>query len=316
MPAVNTNPDSPNKFKYTPYSPVTTATDTAVVIVFFNFAQSIRLIQNLLLVKQSLAAANIPAYYAEIAYGDIPFILTPDAANVYQTRTDSYMFYKENLINVMVADRIPANYTKIVAIDADIMFGAPDWYATVSADLDKYDVIQPYSYAENMNANYTCGHRLYPILLKESHAIHPGYAWGFRREWLAANRLYPFAVIGGGDNATAALVIGGKATLPQHMSVQKDSFAKWMGGVPGPRAKTGISNIPIYHLPHGTAKNRQYIKRHDRIRSALAQCGVTNIEDAIEIRADGIMEWIPAVREKMNVAMREYFIERQDDNTV
>jgi hypothetical protein len=309
----NTHPDSPNKFKYKPYTPVTTDTpDTAIIIVFFNFAQSIRLIQNILLVKQSLDAANIPAYYAEIAFGDLPLVLAPDAEHVYQTRTDSYMFYKENLINIMT-DKIPAKYTKIVAIDADIMFGEPDWYATVSADLDKYDVIQPYSYAENMNPNYTCGHRLYPILLKEAHAIHPGYAWGFRREWLTSNRLYPYAVIGGGDNATAAMVTGGG--LPQRMSSQQGSFAKWCRGCSG-RARTGVSDIPIYHLPHGTMNNRQYIKRHDRIRTALAQCGVTNIDDVIEIRGDGIMEWIPAAREKMNAAMREYFIERQDDSAV
>jgi hypothetical protein len=284
--------------------------DTAVIIVFFNFAHSVRIIQNLLYVKHILALANIPAYYAEIALTCTDFVLEP-AENVYQVQTDSIMFYKENLIDVMV-NRVPPEYTKLVAMDADIIFTDPNWYNVVSADLDKYDVIQPYSTAINLRHDFTYDLQRTPIVTNRKDG-HPGFVWGFRREWIEANRLYPYSIIGGGDTVTAAYILG--LSLPTSHVTNRQLYDNWMASRISAYKKpvVGVSQITILHLAHGSINNRQYVSRHQVIDRELRRLGISDVSTVIITRSDGILEWNEAVREKMNRLLLEYFVVRKDD---
>ena len=99
-----------------------TTPDMAVLMTYFNPANSVRILQNFLQVRYFLQKAAIPLYTAELAFNESPFLLK-DAT--VQFRTTSYMFYKENLIKLLTAT-IPTTYTKLCILDADIMFEQAD----------------------------------------------------------------------------------------------------------------------------------------------------------------------------------------------
>ena len=109
------------KFLLKHYAEPTTA-DMAVLMTYFNPANSVRILQNFLQVRYFLQKAAIPLYTAELAFNESPFLLK-DAT--VQFRTTSYMFYKENLIKLLTAT-IPTTYTKLCILDADIMFEQAD----------------------------------------------------------------------------------------------------------------------------------------------------------------------------------------------
>ena len=139
----------------------------AVIIVFFNPAQSLRMIQNILMVKYYLEAAGIPLYIGELAFDENPFLFKP-AGNVFQYRSTSYMFYKENLAKI-VESNISKVFKKLCFLDADIMFSEPNWYSIVSKALDKHDICQVYTKRYSLGIDY--------CVTKEE----AGNAWACRR---------------------------------------------------------------------------------------------------------------------------------------
>jgi hypothetical protein len=68
--------------------------------------------------------------------------------------------------------------------------------------------------------------------------------------------------------------------------------------------KVSCATGTVYHLWHGTAKNRKYVDRH-RILD-----GVRDVRSILEPNKDGVWELTDKVVE---AKMREYFDSREDD---
>jgi hypothetical protein len=292
------------KFFPVAYNPPSTP-DMAVVMVFFNPAQSVRIIQNITLVKTLLERANIPYFIGEVAFKKHAHIFAP-AENVFQYRSESYMFYKENLVNLVVS-RLPPQYTKVTLIDADICFAEADWYNVVSKKLNDNEVIQPYNEACYLNNHF------HTFETKKSYAASPGnghngFAWSFQRAWLQANPLFEYAIIGGGDTMLKHRLIQ-KPLQVVHKLYEKE-FNKYN---PGNLVQIGFCQLKIYHLPHGTLENRQYGTRTKELTTKLGGMGIGNISDVLRKREDGLLEWKESNRTALNSHMMAYFTKRNDD---
>jgi hypothetical protein len=296
------SPLVPPRFFPTPYT-APTCTDTAVIIPFFNPAHSVRILQNLLVVKHLHACAGIPTYFVECAFDDTPFLLDGGGETVFQYRSDSYMFYKENLIMLAEA-RLPPQYTKIVILDADVVFADPAWLARISAALDVHDVLQPYKEAVYLGFDFATKAKKLSCIT-DPKSGHTGFVWAFQRTWLHANPLCEYAVMGAGD-----------AMLAHTIGVRLEIHAVYKGLATKAVVKTGFIDMTIFHLPHGSRETRQYSTRMDDLAAALRFFGKSNLVDLLERRDDGLLEWREAFKEKLNAIVRKYFERRRDDSVI
>ena len=307
----------PPKFPgLTPYYAAPTRTDLAVVLVYFNPASSIRIIQNLLTVRHHLAAAGIPYFIGEMAHKDAPFLFAP-ADNIFHVRSDSLMFYKENLQRYVV-ERLPASFTKLCFLDADILFKEPTWYDTISATLDTVDVCQPFTAAHGLTIGYDIEFSKQNNIdvsfnkIKEN-IHHPGYCWATTRAWYTAAAPSDFCVIGGGDVIFYTYVTKNLTLL----RVPGREYYHFLESdiVRAPSASYTSCPLTIFHLNHGTLTNRQYATRGPSLSATIfALLGSPSIPAVLERRADGIFEWVPAVRDVLNAHVARFFAARNDDS--
>jgi hypothetical protein len=289
-------------------------TDTAVLIVFFNPSGSFRILQNLLYVKQQLERSSIPLFIGELAYHEAPHMINAEgkgkgkgaSTTVFQFRSASYMFSKENLLNAMLAKDELKSYSKYVIMDCDIVFDTCDWVDGISIALDTYDVIQPYQYANVLNLKFK-SEAVKTGIVYEPAFGHPGYVWAFRRDWFdSVGGLYEYALIGGGDICFANMI----GVLPKLITnVYKHDLP------PHTSSTTKTSYLPytIWHLPHGQQEKRQYNERMTAIRSAMTALRIDCLQNAVDRGSDGIFEWKPMYSAHLNSVLLNYFKSREDD---
>ena len=274
-------------------------TDTVVLMVFFNPAGSFRIIQNILYVKQQLAAASIPFFIGELAYNSAPHSI-PDA---FQFRSSSYMFSKENLLNALLEKDEVKAYSKYVIMDCDIVFNTADWVDGISKALDTYDIIQPYQYANLLNLKFK-SESVKPSVAFIPESGHTGYVWAFRRDWYdRVGGLYEYALIGGGDTCLAYMC---GFTLLSARGYKDDIPASFT-------LKLSYLPYTIWHLPHGQSVKRQYKERMDVIRITMKTLQIDRLRDAVDRGADGIFEWKPQYKTHLNSVLLNYFKSREDD---
>jgi hypothetical protein len=258
--------------------------DMVVLLPFFNPTQSTRLLQNLLTVRNTLERANIPFYIGELAFGNEPFSLPTDT-HVLQFRSNTLGFYKEWIANRLI-EKVKEH--KVVLMDSDILFEQMDWYTTLSNLLESHEVIQPFDTVKYLGFDMKPKSELPSITSSsESHSAS-GHVWAFRTSWWKANGgLYEYSVIGGGD-----------LYLCKQLGIGTTVLVNYMTGT-------------IYHLPHGSSDNRQYISRNQKVQDFLDKHN-TSIEDCFYTENNRI-ECRESIRSEWNTILQSYFEERQDD---
>jgi hypothetical protein len=283
--------------------------DTVVIMVFFNPAGSHRIVQNLLYIKQKLETAHIPFFIGELAYNDAPHIFTAGGsgapANIFQFRSSSYMFSKENLIQCVLRRDEVKVFPKYVIMDCDVIFDKPDWIDGISAALDSYDIVQPFQYANLLNLQFKS------TLVKSSIVLNPvsghtGYVWAFRRDWHErVGGIYEYALIGGGDKC---LVHMAGIYLNLDSSPYKNDLPPL-----GDSSRTWYVPYTIWHLAHGVLEKRRYAEGANTLLRAMNTLSISKLRDAVDIGENGIFEWKPQFRTHLNALMLTYFKSREDD---
>jgi hypothetical protein len=294
----------------------------AVLMVLFNPTGATRLVANWLYTWNKLRAAGIPVFGAELLF---PYQSAASLAPEFKTitvRSDSLMFHKEKLLERLERE-VPATYTKICAIDCDVIFRKPTWYDLTSEALDTATVAQPYSRCNWMGADLRTTVMSNPSAaaclseIRADHATgsdrltgHPGFAMAWRR---GAVRPFPHAVVGGGDavffRATCGLV--GEFVYPpmeRLMTAAWTSYKQSVGGVGDIVAVDG----DIYHMWHGPIKGRQYYDRYVKFFDVVPS-RVRDIRELLVENEDGVWSWRPDVRKEANAMMLRYFAGRDDD---
>ncbi len=284
--------------------------DLAIMITFFNPCKSIRIQQNLLLVKHYFDLANIPYFIAELAFNNDKFFLEKKD-NILQLRSSSYMFYKENLINLL-EKIIPEQYTKLCVMDCDILFDNPNWYHHISELLNTHKICQPFKNAIWLSESFRHTKSMPAFLITKDKTGHTGFIWGFDRKWFQKYKLPEFAVIGGADVVFSSLFTKDNSMkLINNYSLK--SFTKYKNSLSDINSVI-VGDLTIYHLFHGTTINRQYLSRHDILNEELKKYNYDDIVNLIEYDDNGILQWKKECKDNMNKVMLTYFKNRSDDD--
>jgi hypothetical protein len=281
--------------------------DIAVGFAIFNYTRSSRIIMNYLYTVEKMKTAGIPIFTIELVItGETPMI--QDAFHIYGS---SYLFQKENLLRILET-KIPNKYTKLLFLDADIIFKNPDWYDMLSAILDKNDVVHCFEDAKLLDITYRHSILNVKTLVtspdaKNTHILtekdkvtyHSGFGWAFTRSWYNRVGYFDNAVIGSGDTFFAYGILGVKFKGDNTEIYDKD-LDEWFLKM-GPLPVVSYLPVTIYHMFHGSLKNRNYEKRH---------LILNNIKDSIFKNQHGVFE---LTNKTYNKKLYEYFNDRKDD---
>ena len=280
--------------------------DIAIGFVLFNPSKSKRLIMNYLYVRNLLK--DFPVFTLELAFNDDPHELQ-ESDTVFHVRSKSYMFHKERMCRVLET-KIPSQYTKLVFMDADLYFSSQDWYSKMSQKLEEFDAVQGFEIANWMTLDYKKTiFRRRPIFFDSGEfttfRYHPGFIWGFRREWYTKIGFFDWAVSGGGDILYGVAWKDQQLRKPLHSSTSSilPAFEEFRT-LEKPRLSY-LEGIQVYHLFHGCRINRQYSERHQILNK------VEDIRTILTLNDYGIYEWIEP--EKYNPLFLKYFTSRDDD---
>lgn len=308
--------------------------DMLVIVPFFNPCNSIRIIQNLLLVKSKLDASGIPYVIPHCLFPDSVPLMQP-SNNYFTVKSNSYAFVKENLANIAI-ERSNDTYSKFVVLDGDIMFDNENWYNDLCAELDNVDIVQPFSTYHSLDHNFhniiASGVGLFANYIKvrrdkelcdESYATeivkgHPGYAIAFTHSYLNRQKYPDLNLIGGGDTMMCSLALKIRLFAGQvnnkYFHWIYDKYVTYPKDAP---VAVGALDCAVYHLYHNNYKNRQYTSR-DCIYNRYIRGGTTcaSIGDMVYKNEDGIYEWIDSIKHNINRDILNYFSSRQDDEVI
>jgi len=282
--------------------------DMALAFVFFNPSKSKRILMNYLYTLNRLHA--FPCYTIELVFHNRNSEIPP-SSNVFHVRSNSYMFHKERLCRI-IESKIPKKYTKIAFLDADILFSdSADWYSKMSSALNSHDIVQGFEHAHWLDLTYKNVMLTRSSAVKStsdifSHTYHPGFVWGFRREWYKRVGFFDWAVSGSGDTLSAAawmkqLISKNTHSLPMSIQPAYDEFCK----MAKPKI-TYLKEMHVFHLYHGSRANRQYSNRHQMLNIER------DIRKLINTNTDGVYEWSDV--DGWNSKMLSYFVMRDDDS--
>ena len=250
--------------------------------------------------------AQIPIFTIEV-YSDKPAIYKS-----FRIKSDSVLFHKERLC-YLLEKQVPAKYTKLVFLDADVLFGNLNWYDDLSASLDTYDIVHPYETANWLDLTYTKNIRQSETVVKFfsktrtiGYGCHVGFAWAFKRECYNQFGFFQYCVVGSGDSLSIMGWIGQKSDLVISDVNSKYEVPAYIDFCRSITTRPKISYIKgdIYHLYHGAISNRRYFDRHSIFKD------VTDVRDILKEDESGLFQITdPEIAEKV----KEYFKSRNDD---
>jgi hypothetical protein len=269
------------------------------------------------------------------------FELSPaDADRLVQVEGTDVMWQKERLINLAL-DHLPPECTELAWVDCDVIFASDAWVEDTRRALREFPLVQCFTrmrylpreadlaaplgeqafYARPSlaarlrqgddvfapdSASFTTGVR------QGVHWGHAaGVAWSMRRDRLMKVRLYDAMIVGGGDGAFVQAALGEPhraAQMFRYGAAHAEHYAQWAAQLGG-LAKDGIGVVDgdVYHLWHGSLRDRRYHLRHGILR----QFGFDPRAD-IAVAESGCWRW-SSEKPALHRAVAEFFAKRRED---
>lgn len=284
--------------------------------------------------KQGLKLVTV-----ELAFDNAKFELRKgDADILLQLRTDSknVMWQKERLMNIALKN-VPKSCNKIIWIDCDVFFENNDWVEKVSASLDKYMIVQPFSKFIRLGKGVkkTSQNNIFSVdnkidLFGQVYSLYnnlpnnyiSGLAWAFRREVFEDNLFYDEAILGSGDRLMSYafynedfikeldktdknfinMCLSDK--MRQHYQTWSENVSRIVKG------NTFYVDQNLYHLWHGDMKDRQYYLRNEIIKK-----GDFDPYNDIVKDENGVWKW-NSEKIEMQDEVKKYFWLRKEDMTI
>jgi hypothetical protein len=300
--------------------------DLAVVSCYFNPCGYRSRERNLRAFLDGMRPSGIPLFLAELVFPgqrlhrDLPVTTIPFAAN-------DVMWHKERLLN-LVAAQLPAHYSKVAWVDADILFASDDWYHLASEMLDTLPLVQLFHHAHQADSAgttiatkesivaYAASGRSHPFNF-ETAQTWPGLAWAAHRDLISAHGLFDRMILGGADTYMSLACYpetdqfdgldGWHADLlpPKLRQHWQDWARRFAADVSG---KVGYVPSDVVQLGHGTTANRQYVSRWNVLNRY-------DFDPAADIGADGNGVWAwSSSKRRLHTKVRKYFAARREDD--
>lgn len=284
----------------------------AVVTSFFNFAGFKRPQSNLQRFLRQMTRDGVAVYGVELSVdGNFATVGKPNWQQfVIDPRTQT-LWQKEAALNV-AAKSLPMEVTAIAWVDADVWFTNPNWAEDTLQALKWHDIVQMFETCHWVDESGTvvqslssCG----KIPITPEGKSHSGFAWAMRRSlWDKAGGLFPFALSGGGDSLMAATFqrVDFWDRVRLHFGRSLVPFLRWASAFES--VSTGFVAGQLYHEWHGTARNRDYYGRAERLSEVSA-------EHHLEFDKRGLLRWTNEAPAAIVKAAAEYFPSRKEDGT-
>jgi len=263
----------------------------------------------------------------ECSLPDRPFAIRA-SPRVLRVTCQSIMWQKERLLNLAIAN-LPGSCSKVVWMDADILFSNPEWTVKTSELLDSHPVVQPFDTVAllppktqvftgvgDVHRSFAFVHLADPgIFLSGNFRAHghTGFAWAARKQILKSFLLYDRSISGGGDHLMAHGFCGDSGSPCVRYMVGtgtqfSDSFRTWVSSAYGEvRSNIGCASGTVLHLWHGERANRLY----DLRCRELLRLGYDPTRD-ICIGPHGTWEWT-SQKSNLHTWAEQYFKLRRED---
>ena len=299
------------------------------ITVIFNPAEYQSRLDNYFIFRDRLTSQNVNLLTIEMTFGNQNFSIPKDS-NVIRLNSNSVMWQKERMINYALS-QLPDSCDKVAWLDADLLL--PDgWQDLVIQKLDKVDFLQLYEKVIHLkpgeknfggqkeNTKYgivwqskTYGENWIPYRTSKllSHA-EPGFAWASKRRAIKSG-LYDKLICGGGDNWLADCLLGSYqlhhylSKLTQTMKSDMDQWKQTFNS--NTDKSTDYLPIDVYHLWHGSVKDRGYFTR-DLIFKEYN----FNPKEDIKI-TNNVLEWA-SDKPQLHEAVINYFKNRKEDGQI
>lgn len=303
--------------------------DLWAIAGYFNPVGFKRRLSNYRLFRKHLC---IPLATVELSFDGRFELSQPDADILLQLSGGDVMWQKERLLNLALA-MLPDTCTKVVWLDCDLIFEAPDWARMTSERLDDVPLVQPFSHAyrtppgwqpgdgvdgggdflQGMRFLIDNGRTVEECMLGRAEDMRAasGMAWGARRSVIGAHGLYDACIMGGGDSALLRAAHGYLDTLVerQRMTGPREQHFRAWGEAFRDAVDGRVGHVPgtIHHLWHGAIERREYALRFE----VLKHSAFDPFED-VALTDSGVWGWSSS-KPDLHARVRDYFAARRED---
>lgn len=298
------------------------------VTVIFNPAGYRSRLDNYYTFRERLEKQNVKLLTVELAFNDQEHSI-PSGDRVLHLRSNSILWQKERLLNYAM-ENLPPECDMVGWIDSDLLL--PDgWDEQVVNKLEKVDFVQLFEkvvhlkqgdrrYAGeriDVKQGIVWQSKLYGknwLPYRQNRQIfhsEPGYGWAAkRRAFQMTDGLYDRLIVGSGDNWLADCLLGSFQLhhyLAKLTSHQKTDMDEWkLKFNTGTDKSVDYLPVEIYHLWHGSVKDRAYTTR-DLI---FKQFDFDPKKDISMV--DNVWEW-SSDKPGFHRAVVDYFRNRKED---
>ncbi len=284
----------------------------AVVTCFFNFAGFKRPQSNLHRFLRQMKRDGVLVFGVEMSFdGRFLTIGQPHWTQVVLDPKTQSLWQKEAALN-LAAKSLPPEVTAVAWVDADVWFANPNWAPDTLDALQDHDIVQMFDTCHWTEEDGrvteslpSCGKSGLPPTGK----AHSGFAWAMRRElWDKAGGLYPYVMSGGADSVMVATFQrrGFWSRVWCHVGEDREPLIKWSAAFKG--VSVGHTPGELYHEWHGSAKNRDYIGRAERLSSF-------HVTRHLEFDKRGLLRWTEGAPDTIVKIAADYFPSRREDGT-
>ena len=263
---------------------------------------------------------NMKLMTIELQNGNRPF-LTDSSIKL---RTNSIVWSKENLINVVV-NHLPDDWKYMAWVDSDIEFQNKNWVNDTINELEIYKVVQLFSHAIDMGPKKETLHVHIGFAYQYKNGeewkeakygsfFHPGYAWAMTRDaYDAVGGLMDFPILGSADHHMALAFIGlVEKSLNHQLQPNYKMLCKLFQTRCEKYIKRSISFIPgtIVHYYHGDKVDRKY---KDRWKILIDN----KFDPILDLKKDSRNLWVlEDDRIKLRDDIIDYFRRRNEDRKI
>ena len=271
---------------------------------------------------------NVRLFVGELAYGNDPFQVTTGQPDELQLRVPQILWHKENILNLVVKHKFPANWQYGAYCDGDFHFSRTDMAPVAIAEMQTNPWVQLFSSYSNLSGTHHilssmpgfayCRSQGEPCLREPTAGYAEvgacGGAWAFtRKAFESAGGLIDFCITGSADWHMAFGLAQApdlhpelKACSPAYAGAIRD-WQQRFANTATSRKPPGFVIAHGLHYWHGPIGDRAYGTRW----RVLAANKFDPIHDLYRT-ADGVVQVI-AAKQAIIDGIGEYFAARNED---